>query len=380
MSSQGGPDWSAHLGLLTPVEELAATAVAAAGDDARQDLYLAVIRSLAQFTLLASVDPSCPELVPSAGSVFNAACPNPDFVITSAPLVPDGVYRLSGTRGTTHFVTVTVRGSEIVEFDLDELDIAADGTFSVTFSVDPTDAEGADWRRLPPGASGLAIRQAAYGVDEVDGAFAIERLDVPVRPATPAGPEPAAQIASAAGMAPAYVGMWLDHVQGLRDRGAVNRLELDDWADRGGVAGQWYFQGIFELEPGQVLVLETDVPDCRYWNVQLSDLLWNAIDPMRHQCSLNGRQARLDGDGRFRAVVAPDDPGVPNWLDTAGRRAGTILGRWNRTSDAPLPTVRLTAADDVRNHLPADTPVVTPDERDAVLRHRLRAAQRRRRW
>lgn len=380
MTTAEQPGWAAHLGAMAAVDELAATAVGAAGEDVRQDLYLAVLRSLAQFTLLAAVDPSRPELVPSAGSVFNAACPNPDFVITSCPLVAGGAYRLSGTRGTTHFVTVTLRGTEIVEFDLDELTIA-DGSFSVLLSAERPAGHEGDWRPLPPGVSGVGIRQAAYGFDEVDGAFAIERVDTPVRPASLVAPDPAAQISLAMQMAPAYVGMWVDHVAGLRTRGMVNRLELDDWADRGGVEGQWYFQGIFELAPGEALVLDTELPEtCRYWNVQLSDLLWNAIDPMRHQCSLNGTEARIDGDGRFRAVVCPDDPGVPNWLDTAGRTTGTILGRWNRASSAPLPTVAVVPLAEVRAQLPADTPTVAADERDAALRRRLRAAQRRRRW
>ena len=38
------------------------------------------------------------------------------------------------------------------------------------------------------------------------------------------------------------------------------------------------------------------------------------------------------------------------------------------------------APDELRKHLPRDTPVVTPQQRDQELRRRVRAAQRRRRW
>jgi hypothetical protein len=34
----------------------------------------------------------------------------------------------------------------------------------------------------------------------------------------------------------------------------------------------------------------------------------------------------------------------------------------------------------LRDHLPTDTPVVTPEDRAQELRARVRAAQRRRRW
>jgi hypothetical protein len=53
----------------------------------------------------------------------------------------------------------------------------------------------------------------------------------------------------------------------------------------------------------------------QHWNVQLNDELWNAVDFIYRQSSLNGHQARIDRDGRFRAVIALRDPGIHNWLD-----------------------------------------------------------------
>ena len=50
----------------------------------------------------------------------------------------------------------------------------------------------------------------------------------------------------------------------------------------------------------------------------LGNYWWETIDYANHQSSLNGFQAVLDDDGVFRAVVSARDPGVANWLDTAG--------------------------------------------------------------
>jgi hypothetical protein len=173
----------------------------------------------------------------------------------------------------------------------------------------------------------------------------------------------------------------MEYVASQRTRGFVNRLEHDDWAGRGGLAGQHYFQGVFRLEPGQALVLETEVPErVRYWNVQLNDTLWNAIDWMSRQCSLNGGQARLDADGRFRAVIALDDPGVPNWLDPGGHAEGSLMLRWLESSSGPEPTLTAVPLHALRDHLPPDTPHVTPDQRQDSLRRRRRGAQLRRRW
>jgi hypothetical protein len=96
--------------------------------------------------------------------------------------------------------------------------------------------------------------------------------------------------------------------------------------------------------------------------------------------SLNGATAKVSSDGKFRAVIALEDPGVPNWMDPAGFKQGTIYGRWFDCDSAPLPALKRVKLSELRDHLPKDTPIVTPEERAAELRARVRAAQRRRRW
>jgi hypothetical protein len=130
-----------------------------------------------------------------------------------------------------------------------------------------------------------------------------------------------------------------------------------------------------------VLLLETELPQTvRYWNVQLSDMMWNSIDWMNRQSSLNGGQARIDADGKFRAVIALEDPGVPNWLDTGGNREGAIMLRWTEASSGPAPTLTVLEASELRSKLLPDTPLVTPTAREQQLRARRRAVQWRRRW
>ena len=82
--------------------------------------------------------------------------------------------------------------------------------------------------------------------------------------------------------------------------------------------------------------------------------------------------------GRF--VVAKGDPGVPNWLDKADYPWGVIQMRFNRGSDYPDPTIKKVKLAEVRDHLPSDTPVVTPDERAELLRRRREGAQLRQIW
>jgi len=52
-------------------------------------------------------------------------------------------------------------------------------------------------------------------------------------------------------------------------------------------------------------------------------------------------------DGVLRIVVSARDPGVPNWIDTAGYSRGLIQGRWTDCESQPIPTVRKVPLADV---------------------------------
>ncbi len=52
------------------------------------------------------------------------------------------------------------------------------------------------------------------------------------------------------------------------------------------------------------------------------------LDYVNHQATLNCHSAQLDDDGGVRFVIAHHDPGVANWLDTAGHTRGTVGVRW----------------------------------------------------
>jgi len=42
-----------------------------------------------------------------------------------------------------------------------------------------------------------------------------------------------------------------------------------------------------------------------------------------------------------RIVVAHADPGLPNWIDTAGHTSGTMRFRWVRAAEHPQPSCRV---------------------------------------
>jgi hypothetical protein len=71
---------------------------------------------------------------------------------------------------------------------------------------------------------------------------------------------------------------------------------------------------------------------------------------------LNNTQAQADPDGKVRIVVADQNPGVTNWVETLGHRRGFLQFRWQRVSrqltEADGPTVELVNIDKLSGVLP----------------------------
>lgn len=389
------PEWNDYLARWVPVaDRLVARLRDPADARDRQELYQMMLSALAggHFGLVAN-DPDYPEFVPMLSQALNFAAPVPDFVYTYAPIRGEGTYRISGHRGRSRFVFVTVSETYftrtdapkpgLANYDLDTLSIGADGRFEVLLSAErPTDWPG-DWWRLDPRATNLGVRHAMYDWEnEVDARMAIERLDSPAMRPRPSAPEIAERMEEIAQWMEYSIQHWLIHLAASRKKNVVNRFEVTDYSGFTGRSWpQVYLETLFEIAEDEALVIETDVPEqVRYWSFMLADELFATIDWTHRQSSLNGHQARLDADGRFRAVLSVRDPGVPNWLDPAGRLRGVIQNRWNQASSAPCPAIRRAKLAEIRDLLPSDTPVVSPAERDARLRRRRAGAQMRRRW
>jgi hypothetical protein len=173
----------------------------------------------------------------------------------------------------------------------------------------------------------------------------------------------------------------VDRPQKLRTEGYVNKLKDVDFSQMGGLTGQFYYEGVYELKDDEALIVATKLPEhCAYRSLILTNEIYETTDWYNNQSSLNGAQAAADKDGVLRIVVSARDPGVPNWLDTAGYPTGVIQGRWLDCSSKPVPTVRKVALADVKKSLPAGTPTISAQERDRQIRDRRAVLQQRPLW
>ena len=386
-------DWS-HLAELL---NAAGARVQPAGDGAQAaaELHRQLAMNLAQgYFLLFQSTPDHPEFSPFENSVFLAQ-PNPDAVYYYAPVDDAGTYRVVGERGDAPVVGFAV-GARIIgmdpspgkglgNFDVDDLALNEDGSFETIFSRERPPGHDGNWLPLAEGADFILVRQFSYDWGrERDVRLAIERLDAaPIRPRLTASEIDAKLEHLFGGYVANLAGICSGAVEKTRRDGFVNRMRITTFQDLGNSQSwpQAYFETVFELGADEALILESELPEQRpYWNVQVIDPLWNQLEFVYRQTSLNGRQARVDADGRFRAVLAHQDPGFANWLDTAGHASGMLIGRWYRCSSHPTPEVRKVKFADLAREMPAHSPLITADKRAQALRERRIGAQLRRRW
>ena len=388
------PSWADQMESLKDVGDRLTTAADRGGSDAeRQEMYRYMLGAIANGYLNhVNMDPSRPTWAPLWNHAFNYGGANPDYVYMMTVVDPKGIYRISGYRGTSRFVEISQQAVDYVTprigtssnpvratHDLDSLHIAKDGYFSVLLSVERPVGYKGDWWKLDPTARTLLMRKAAYDWrHEIDPRIAIDRLDAA---APMSAEESARKFAQLKDWIAVRIQSEIDLARYYREHHGINTIKKSQlMAATNPVSGQVYLDGAYEIADDEALILETPVPKCRYWQILLTDSRFTTIDWVNHQSSLNGYQARLDRDGRFRAVISARDPGVPNWLDTAGNAWGIMQMRWNHCSDAPEPQVRKVTLKEVRSFLPSDTPVVSAAARKEQLRNRREAAQFRRLW
>jgi hypothetical protein len=301
----------------------------------------------------------------------------PDCIYTRATMRGGESYRLFGNRGTARYVGLqTMNGIVSTANELvDELDVDASGNFEVVLSADERTG---NWMRIEGDHPTLTVRHFFYDWNtEVPSTLRIERLGDPLEAKrSTADPDVALSRQLVA------LGDFVrDNLQFFLQFGGVappngflppiDRTAIGAAAENKPVIGRW------ELDDDEALILEVEPPQGVYWSFSLGNPWWETIHYGRHQSSLNAHQAAVDSDGLVRAVLCGRDPGIANWLDTAGFSNGAMILRCVRTTTAPTPRSRVVHFDEIASALPADTTTITPGDRAFILEHRRHAVHER---
>jgi len=301
----------------------------------------------------------------------------PDCLYTRATLRGDESYRLLGNRGTARYVGLqTMNGiASTANALVDELAVDGNGNFEVVLSAQEHDG---NWMRIEGAHPTLTVRHFFYDWDtEVPSSLRIERIGDPVHREVPhIDPDlvVSRQLLALGDFVHDNLEFFLQFGAAAPSNGflpPIDRTAVGAAAENKPVIGRW------ELGSDEALILEVEPPQGVYWSFSLGNPWWETIHYGRHQSSLNAHQAVVDSDGLVRVVVCGRDPGVLNWLDTAGFSNGAIILRCVRTSTAPTPSARVVSFDEITSALPADTSRITASERASVLERRRHAVHKR---
>lgn len=321
-------------------------------------------------------------------SSFGAPCP--DFHYRWTFLDGSRTYRIRAKAGTTRWVEFQAQRGfwgdadqrRMGNWDLDAFQPGADGWCEIVAS---SDQQSGNW--IPLDAD---VRNVVVLVREALWDWANDRVaELSIEDVTPRARGPIAHSQDemdrrllANGRLVTFA---VDFFLQLNDRileqaGGTNAFAAERAHTSDNVGGNpraGYVHMIYDLQPDESLVVETELPNARYWGLQLADPWWQTTDYTYHHASLNGHQARTDADGKVRIVIGAQDPGVPNWLDTVDNPRGVAMWRWYLSDRMVVPTVRKMHTADVRAALPADTPVVTVEERRRVVAARAATVRKR---
>jgi hypothetical protein len=294
-------------------------------------------------------DPDFPEFIHAWNATTKAGADNPDNLYLNAEIAGTREYRIRGHRGTApalRFGTFANRSeprrhlAQTGSLRASAMTFAPDGTFEITASVDPRPG---NWLQLAPDSSLLTVRQTFTDREhESPATVRIERVGGPTAPPPLTVKQANKSLRGAASFVTRIAGRYADWAKWFKAHpNRLHNLEATPLEDEGGDPNTCYLHGYWSIGADEALVLETPVPECDVWNFQVSNYWMESLDYRYHQVCVNKHGAKYNADGSVTLVIARSDPGIGNFLDTAGHRRGTMILRWTRARSNPLPTCRV---------------------------------------
>ncbi|MBK7951892.1 MAG: DUF1214 domain-containing protein [Deltaproteobacteria bacterium] len=351
------PDLETWSAFCRHTENAARLVLAAAPDDPFDRAEgLRYVGRIAQHGLQSFIEESDPAHPVVTHSLPKLGGDNPDYVYSVAALSGACEYRLRGRLGDSSYLGLgtyhggvgTAQGLQVSGYLAGkDMSFDGDGRFEITLACEKRPG---NWLPMKPETSQLMIRELLLDRrNQRSATFSIERIGA----ATPShAADYAAFHASQMARAGAYVeGAITQFLEWTKDFASrPNRIDRLDERLASGARGDpftHYYSGYYAIAPDEAMIAELTPPACEYWNLQLCNHWLESLDFTRHTVSVNHASAVKQSDGSVRIVIAHADPGVPNWLDTAGHRRGCIILRQVGTATPDDPRCRVVKLRDV---------------------------------
>jgi hypothetical protein len=333
--------------------------------------WITRITSLAQEWFIEKSDPLHPQLFQSQSEYRKLLVDNPDVRYAFCAIDDTKTYRLFGTRGKAAYVGLTFgtpigkgavggRTGTTVQAHLDQFDLGPSGEVDILIAPadqlpDPVPKNSI---ALEPGTGQLAVRETFFDrLNDVPADLRIELVGEVPSPIL--GVEEIASKMEFAALfvqfvASTAVNMWRDTAANVNKFGGTVGSEhvaaQDDEVRSHSNAEMTYHGGRWVLGDGEALVITVHDPpnEFLYWGLTTASAWMESLDYRYTTTNLNNHTAERSGDGNWRLVISPIDPGVPNWIDIGGRREGYMIVRWVLADRPPHPTCELVRIDSLR--------------------------------
>ena len=314
--------------------------------------YLTRLTRAGLMAFVEHADPRAPVLHRVAHETVKLGADNPDNYYQTAAVSGAYEYRITGRRNTVTYLGFGTQAGHYGQggglpptgyIEAGELEMDADGGFELVLSTEPREG---NWLPMTPETGTLIVRQTFLDRDtEIPAELHIERIAPPGEENGPAPLTPGQIDAGLTSVSTLVAGASLLFAKWARDfqkhSNALPRFDQDTSNAAGGDPNIAYYHSHWALGPDEALVIEATPPPCEYWNFQLNNYWMESLDYRHHRIHTNKHLARYESDGSVRLVVAHEDPGLPNWIETAGHAAGTMCFRWVRADAHPVPRTRV---------------------------------------
>lgn len=305
-------------------------------------------------------DPLFPRFQRLVHETVKLGADNPDNAYVSARISGQYRYRIRGTRGTVFYLGFATQLADYSKdepqltgsLEADDLHLGPDGAFEIIVAVDKP-AGDVSWLPMRPGSRIVLVRQTFLDKRaEVPAQLDIERIDGDARPG-PLTAESLDQGLTEAGLlvtgSSLFFAKWARDWQ--RHANTLPQHPPEISAAAGGDPSLAYYHSYWRLADDECLEITFTPPECPYWNFQLNNHWLESLDYRYFSITLNKHTAHTRPDGSVRLLVAHQDPGLPNWINTAYHRCGTMSLRWLRSRACPAVAVRTRKFAELR-HLP----------------------------
>ncbi len=311
--------------------------------------YLSRLTRAALESFIEYADPLAPALHRPVHETAKIGADNPDNYYQRAPLRGDLEYRIRGKRNSVDYLDFGTQSDGVASsgdseqgghLDANEMEIAEDGSFEIHLSCEE---KPGNWLRMTPNTSALIVRQTFQDREtEVPAELVIERVGGDGTPQPLSAEALDAGLKQSAGLVASCAALFSNWAAGFQKH--TNELpKFDDSVSMGagGDPNICYYHSYWALGPEEALVIEATPPECHSWNFQLDNHWMESLDYRFHKIHVNKHTARYRPGGSVRIVVAHQDPGCENWVDTAGHAQGTMCFRWIRAEEHPQPQCRV---------------------------------------